>query len=569
MSHTFPCPNPVCSHVFAPDAVKGAARLTCPQCEQVFDFRGNSPAAANAMAAKPAAAAKPPAPRAAPVAAKAPGSKAMPITGAPVPPPRTAPAKPKPVSPPPVPVAAPVVPVAMPVVAAPPVAAPVVPEPTPTEEDPFGAAFAALAPTDISSAPDELQFDAGAASPPIPSRRRALRNKKGGRPLLLILFAGVSAAFLFCGGLAVGIAWLAGVSIPHLPEFTGASWDWPQGNCSFKSPGTAWKQDKDLQLKWKLHHAMKRSGPDNYLALYFQDYKNRSPSDAELREGALSRLKANLPESLETEFKPASDKKLGGQPAKVLEFAGLDENSVLMSGECYMLSYQGYAYWFFTWGPESLSDQIKPEWETARQGFALGNARSGWKETGRQTDIVRNASGSKLRYTLKPVRGLWKTEDNAEARAHYEKADQVLLGIYPGEPKATVKAGTSATAQVIVLDDLPSATLPDAIKAAKDFVLEREKDKRDTGDYTYPNTKMDLVQDKTLRLIDDPYGKGMGAGQVQKYVVENDKDRYRYVVLRIVNHPLGVMVLWLECDNRYRDYWDSEFMALLESLEFK
>ena len=199
----------------------------------------------------------------------------------------------------------------------------------------------------------------------------------------------------------------------------------------------------------------------------------------------------------------------------------------------------------------------------------LGNNRSGWQETPRVTEIARSSSGTKLRFQLKPVKGLWKAEplDSAEARATYEKADVVLIGTYPGDPKATVKAVSSATAQVVILDDKPRE-LPDAIKTARQFLLDREKDKREGGDFTYPNTKIDFVQDKTLHNIDEPIGKGLAKGQVQKLLVENDKDRYRYVVLRIMNHPEGIVMIWLECDNRYRDYWDPEFMAILESFEF-
>jgi hypothetical protein len=241
-----------------------------------------------------------------------------------------------------------------------------------------------------------------------------------------------------------------------------------------------------------------------------------------------------------------------------------------MDGECYMLAHQGYGYWFFTWGPASERAAIEPEWQRAREGFRLGANRNGWQETPRETETVHASAAAKVRYTLKPVKGLWKKEplDNAAARALYEKADLVLIGTYPGEPKSQVKASTSATAQVVILDGKKGLELPEAINAARDFLLERQKDKREGGDYTYPNTKIDFVQDKSIRSVDDPIGSGPAAGRVQKLLVENDKDRHRYVVLRIASHAQGVVVLWLECDNRYRDYWDPEFTALLETLQF-
>ncbi len=43
MPDGFPCPNPTCTQVFPPDAVKGAAALTCPRCGTVYQFRSPAP----------------------------------------------------------------------------------------------------------------------------------------------------------------------------------------------------------------------------------------------------------------------------------------------------------------------------------------------------------------------------------------------------------------------------------------------------------------------------------------------------------------------------------------------
>src|SRR5438552_520967 len=107
MPTNFPCPNPACSAVFAPEGVNGTATFKCPRCGTVFGFRGTIdswPAAA-----RTACPASPP---------------VLPRT-APVPAPRAAP--PKVVAPPvaqpavsvPVVPVAPVVPHAMPVKQAP------------------------------------------------------------------------------------------------------------------------------------------------------------------------------------------------------------------------------------------------------------------------------------------------------------------------------------------------------------------------------------------------------------------------------------------------------------------
>src|SRR5438128_938126 len=45
-----PCPNPMCSHVFTPEQVQGAAALLCPLFGTRFQFR---PGEAKAQPAKP------------------------------------------------------------------------------------------------------------------------------------------------------------------------------------------------------------------------------------------------------------------------------------------------------------------------------------------------------------------------------------------------------------------------------------------------------------------------------------------------------------------------------------
>jgi hypothetical protein len=267
---------------------------------------------------------------------------------------------------------------------------------------------------------------------------------------------------------------------------------------------------------------------------------------------------------------PNDETQLGGEPARTRDFSGVDENNVLMNGTCYMVAHQGYGYWFFTWGPQLELETLKPEWDRVRAGFKLGNSRPGWQPRGRPTEIARSSSGSSPRFQLRYVKGLWKIEPITDAnRAQYDKADLVLAGSYSADGKPSSKAATAATAQVVILSDKKDVELKEAIEAARAFLLESQRGKGEGGDYLFPKTKIDLVQDTTLQNIDEPIGKDREKGHVQKLLVENDDNRHRYVVLRVMNSPQGVVVLWLECDNRYRDYWDTEFMTLLETFEFQ
>ncbi len=110
MPSTLPCPNPVCTHVFNAEAVRGAASVVCPRCGTKLEFR--APAArTSALPPKAAPPKRPAAPKAAPA------KPVAPPLAKPVPPPLARPIKPPP--PPAAPPAAPAVPLATPVTAAP------------------------------------------------------------------------------------------------------------------------------------------------------------------------------------------------------------------------------------------------------------------------------------------------------------------------------------------------------------------------------------------------------------------------------------------------------------------
>ena len=88
------------------------------------------------------------------------------------------------------------------------------------------------------------------------------------------------------------------------------------------------------------------------IALLVKDYKDRLPSEAEmLDESERGKLRSFFRE-LEWELQSKdSQTRLAGHPAQVLQFQGDDADRVTMNGECYMLAFHGYGYWFFTWAP--------------------------------------------------------------------------------------------------------------------------------------------------------------------------------------------------------------------------
>jgi hypothetical protein len=387
----------------------------------------------------------------------------------------------------------------------------------------------------------------------VPQTRRTAnrREKRSGSRWILLTVAGIL-------GLALSV-W-AGMWIKHFlkkanlkddPTYIAEDY-----NARFTLPNRSWQEDKDIRLKLHVHIGMKSSVNNNYLAIAFRDYRTRTPSDAEMLDEALSKLRSYF-QGLEWEQKSNEEEaRLAGRAARVIEFQGDTVDSVIMSGECYTMTYRGQGYWFFTWAPlgdlEQDGDAIRAEWAKLRQGFKTLNQRSGWKEKPRETVPF---VGNKVKYRLAYVKGLWTLEKPEEEDG---PLDLLLRGHEP-DPDRKPLAGKDAIFQVLVL---PKQTnLKTASAAAFDFVKQREKK-------LYEQMQMELIKDKNGD-VDGDAQIGKEPGHLSKWRMKCTEDLERYLLIAVVNRADGVVVLVGECLWERRDFWDQEFMALLATFTAK
>lgn len=512
MHPSIPCPNPVCTQSFSPDAVKGVASLVCPRCGTVFQFR---PAGAAAPRRTPPPAAVPvavPVPKAeAPPAKPAPTRPAVRPAGAAVRPARTAP--PPPVAP------------------APPLAVPVAP--------------------DVSRAAPGLDFQSQPEMVvPRTKRRSPRRGFAWGRALVLLLVGGLGAA-----GVVWGVVWLR--RLPSRPEEGGG----PAGpavlkdyNCDLKLPGLPWKDDSDIKSKLHVNLAMSRSGPRSHLGLFLKDYKTRTPTQGELVEEALGKLRAYLG-TVEYELKPASDAaRLGGRPALLVEFAGTDPEQVTVAGEVIILAHLGYAYWLFTWCPEDDRDKLAPEWQDLRKGFALLGGREGWKERPRQTETVQGVKGA---YRLTFPSDLWKKNDMPE---DFDAQADLVLEAHEPEPGGKPHASKAAHFIVFVL---PKVEAGQAAAAAREHLKKRlEAEGKEKATLTPVKEKGGIEADRDADI-------GALKGHLVKLQVttEGSSSYERFMVLASVPRPDGLLILLGDCDWNRRDFWEHEYQQVLKGLK--
>jgi hypothetical protein len=388
--------------------------------------------------------------------------------------------------------------------------------------------------------------------------RRGRGRTSAGKALALAALA------LCCVGAAVGGgAWLylsLGREEEQPPQHRAA-------NFRFPKPGREWRPDRGVGDRLSAQMALSRQRPRSHMALLYRDYRRRSPSEAELLDEALKRLRTYFkPLDYEDPFLPENQRepkaKLGGQPAFVLEFAGTD-GAVEMRGQCYLMTYRGYGYWFFTWGPAEQRPALEEGWAALRRGFQLLNDREGWKEQPRQTVPF---DGSAVPYRLDFAKDLWHPEANP--KDYDDKAELWLRGFEPVVDEETGKktrvehAGRAAHVVVLVLPKAPD--LPKANQAALDFLLQHKKEKEEQPGATLAPAK-DPRTDKPV--LDRDAAVGAFRGHLSKLRIEHDKEHVRFALLGVVHRPEeGVLVVFCECPWERRDFWEREFQLLVESV---
>lgn len=327
-------------------------------------------------------------------------------------------------------------------------------------------------------------------------------------------------------------------------------------NARFALPGKPWTRDKDMQMRFHVHIGMKSSEHNLGMALFLKDYRDRMPRNAEMIDEAVGKLRSYF-QGLEWE-QPSKDgsARLAEHSAGVLKFQGDDSEHVTMNGECYMLAFRGFGYWFFTWAPlgelEGDRDAIQAEWARLRQGFSLLDGRKGWKQKPRLMEIV---SGKKAKYRLSYVKGVWTHEAAGDEDA---QIDLLLRGQEP-DPERRPLAGKDATVQVLVLPK--QADLKSATAAALDYVKQREMK-------LYERTTWEPIKDKKGEADRDAQ-IGEERGHVSNLHVKSTEDLERYLSIAVVNRPEGVVVLVGDCLWERRDFWDQELTALFNTFKVR
>jgi hypothetical protein len=331
-------------------------------------------------------------------------------------------------------------------------------------------------------------------------------------------------------------------------------------NFAYYGPA-GWRADKRLQQGMNADIGMSHTGPRAHLAIYFHDYEFRTPSDEELVEGAVKRLKESFRrveyiDPLQSGGKGRSGS-LGGEEALAMTFQATGEDNVRMIGECHMLSRRGYAYWLMAWGPESEAEELPDLWEPVRAGFKHGDGRDGWQPTPRPTvPFEIPGRGLQVRYAEEE----WQPAENAKT---FSPAAVLALTGYEltkedGRLRRVPYAGKSATVTVLALPQ--AADIDAAVAAARNHILTQ------TSLKAFDMVKVTAIKDRGSGkpLVETKVGEL--PGQAHHLLFEVGKDEALFGLLAVVRREDGVVAIYCECPEAKRAYWLAEFKAVVNSL---
>jgi hypothetical protein len=351
----------------------------------------------------------------------------------------------------------------------------------------------------------------------------------------------IAAVGLFAAVLAAG-AYLVGTRLqepggPADPDVQRVA----DLNYSFRRLGPPWERASALQSSLPCDVAYRRAGPPVWVAVAARDFKTRNPSDRLLLEEALTRLRRQFKN---VEYQPAEGDaaKLGGLPTRRVVFQA-DQLDQPVAGEVLCAAHQGIGYWLFVWTETRAVEQAKPEFAGLRESFALLGDRPDWK-TKVTASTLEGADGA---VQLQDAEGLW---EKYPTPADY--GDQVVLAL---KVNRKVEAKVSDNSALVLVYLLNGGGVPS--EAARQAVLARQKE---AG---YPETRLTPWDQKDA-------GPGAGATlaglRVERLRVQNDKNRARFGLLAAGEKGGRAVAVFAECDPDQREFWESNFGALIETL---
>ncbi len=392
---------------------------------------------------------------------------------------------------------------------------------------------------------------ADADAPNRPSARVVnLRNQpKSGSPLMTVLW--IFGAGLFLAGMVYFLRY-RGATAPG-PRNTEIS----QERLNFKMDAfpEGWEEDMTARQGLDVNvFARKRSGPDGWVAMYAEDFKDRSPRAGELRDKMLSRLKGY---GRNMNFVDLTDAKWMGQPGQAYQFQG-DFADVPVLGESIAVAYKGIAYIFYMWAPDKDWAAAKDELTTMRGRVKLAGYREKWEAEKANTKVYENP---KPAYRLEDHDAAWQMAAPPEEGVMPKKSDYAVdpkeidpAASFAFRARFQIKVGGdarqhAAEAKALVVE-LPQGG--DPLETVKNHLIERIK-----KDYAgeAPDIKLEPMAKSPANIQLPADGPAMARVLFKDPLDKDNRVMYILAAINVDGMTVGVEADVLERNANYVEEW--------------
>jgi hypothetical protein len=520
----FPCPNPVCTHSFAPEQVQSAGTLKCPVCGQSFQFRAG------------AAPAQPTPPSAQPAVQQAPRSRAAARPSAAAARPESHAAKTLP-------------PLAIPV------AKPVTPAQKPYDSD---LDPASLPPPSTATAPDPTFSMVGDDGPLVRPRFRPMgRSRKHYAFLGVGILAGIGVVILAVLGIKAALTPQGGGSLTdkgRVLTFTARN----QKNAEEKAfklvlADKVWIPDNEIRQRMSVNTVWKSVDKDKegWFAVAVRDYGLSRPREAELLRSGIEKLEQYFEGALELAEKAEPAKLCQAQGQKLL-FKG-QINSVTWWGYMYMLAHHGFGYWFYVSAPskDEAAELFAKDLQGSDFGFLLYTERKGWREQPPKTESFLTGNGA---LTVAVPESVFEKHP---AKDQDEHGELYLFAKYQKDKD------NRKNADILILALEKQGDLKEAMKSTKKYL----EDKRQEESKDYKIEVSGEGGDQSDLGISASVGNR--PGRIAEYKLVRGDTAARFWIVAAVNDADNVYVIRCDCNWENRQIWREDFQELLKSVRFR
>ena len=220
-------------------------------------------------------------------------------------------------------------------------------------------------------------------------------------------------------------------------------------------------------------------------------------------------------------------------------------------GECYLLAYQGFGYWFFVaspspWGSADDAAHVKGELEK-NKGFVLVTERKGWREQPPKMDTFL-AQAAPLSMTLPS--GAW---EKSPAKDEEETGELFLFGRFLKEKD------NRKNASILVFTTDKKSDLKESLREARGYLEKRKQE--ENVKYKYLAAQDGAAEAGAV----EPVGDQQGA-LVELKLLFGDEPR-RYTLLAVVHHEGKAYVVRCDCAWEHRQIWQQDFRTALGTMK--